>query len=101
VDGNKKIPNFSMEQKAVIGGDKIVKSISAASIVAKVTRDRIMMEMHEKYPEYAFDKHKGYGTKLHMEMLQKHGPCQIHRKSFDPVKRLLSKKINSSYQECS
>lgn len=89
VDGNKVIPNFSMEQKAVIGGDRIVKSISAASIVAKVTRDRMMMEMHEKYPQYGFDKHKGYGTKLHMDALAKYGPCEIHRKSFAPVKKAL------------
>ncbi len=89
VDGNKKIPNFSMEQKAVVGGDKIVKSISAASIIAKVTRDRIMLEMHAKYPQYGFDKHKGYGTKMHMDALSKHGPCEIHRQSFAPVTRLL------------
>jgi ribonuclease HII len=84
VDGNKVIPNCSYEQQAVIGGDKIVKSISAASIIAKVTRDRIMKEMHEKYPEYDFLKHKGYGTKLHMDMIRKHGGCEIHRKSFRP-----------------
>ena len=87
VDGNKKIPNFSLEQKAVVGGDKIVKSISAASIIAKVTRDRIMLEMHDKYPMYGFDKHKGYGTKMHMDALSKHGPCEIHRQSFAPVKK--------------
>ena len=89
VDGNKVIPNFSMEQKAVVGGDKIVKSISAASIIAKVTRDRIMMEMHAKYPQYGFDRHKGYGTKMHMDALSKYGPCEIHRQSFAPVTRLL------------
>lgn len=89
VDGNKEIPNFSMEQRVVVGGDKIVKSISAASIIAKVTRDRIMLEMHEKYPQYGFDKHKGYGTKMHMDALEKHGPSEIHRKSFAPVTRLL------------
>ena len=89
VDGNKKIPNFSMEQRAIISGDKIVKSISAASIIAKVTRDRIMREIHDKYPEYQFDRHKGYGTKLHMDSLQKYGPCEIHRKSFAPVRKLL------------
>lgn len=85
LDGNKPIPNFSAEQKAIVNGDKYVKSISAASIIAKVTRDRIMLEMHEKYPQYKFDQHKGYGTKLHFEMLQKHGPCKIHRRSFKPV----------------
>lgn len=89
VDGNKVIPNFSFEQKAIVGGDGISKSIAAASIIAKVTRDRIMMEMHEKYPEYGFDKHKGYGTKVHMDALAAYGPCEIHRKSFAPVTRLL------------
>ena len=86
VDGNKKIPNLSMEQRAIIGGDKIVKSISAASIIAKVTRDRIMREMHMKYPQYNFAQHKGYGTKIHMAALKKYGPCEIHRKSFRPVR---------------
>lgn len=85
IDGNKKIPNLSQEQKAIVNGDKIVKSISAASIIAKVTRDRIMREMHEKYPQFQFDRHKGYGTKLHMQSLEKYGPCEIHRKSFRPV----------------
>lgn len=92
VDGNKTIPNLSLEQKAIVGGDKIVKSISAASIIAKVTRDRIMQEMHGKYPEYNFAKHKGYGTKAHFEMLHKHGPCEIHRKTFEPIKSLLARR---------
>ena len=91
VDGNKKIPNLSMDQRAIVGGDKIVKSISAASIIAKVTRDRMMKEMHEKYPEYGFNKHKGYGTKFHVDALLKNGPCKIHRKTFEPVKTLVKK----------
>lgn len=91
VDGNKVIPNLTMEQYAVIGGDRISKSISAASIVAKVTRDRMMMEMHEKYPQYGLDKHKGYGTKLHMEALKNYGPSPIHRLSFAPVKKSLKR----------
>jgi ribonuclease HII len=94
VDGNKIIPNCSYNQKAIVSGDKFVKSISAASIVAKVTRDRIMYEMHKKYPAYNFTKHKGYGTKLHREMIQKYGTCQIHRKSFKLVKN--SKKVVKS-----
>lgn len=89
IDGNKKIPNLSMEQKAIVNGDEIVKSISAASIVAKVTRDRLMRKMHEKYPQYNFAQHKGYGTKLHFAMLEKHGPCEIHRRSFRPVRKSL------------
>lgn len=91
VDGNKQIPNLSIEQYAVVGGDKLVKSISAASIVAKVTRDRMMQEMHIKYPQYGLDKHKGYGTKMHMDALVKYGPCEIHRKSFAPVKKALNR----------
>lgn len=91
LDGNKKIPNLSREQKAIVNGDKYVKSISAASIVAKVTRDRIMREVHKKYPQYCFNRHKGYGTKLHMDSLQKYGPCEIHRKSFRPVRKALLK----------
>jgi ribonuclease HII len=89
VDGNKTIPNFSHEQKAIIGGDKIVKSISAASIIAKVMRDRMMKEFALKYPQYGLEKHMGYGTKLHMDALAKNGPCEIHRKSFAPVKKAL------------
>ena len=86
IDGNKPIPNFSLEQRAIVGGDKTVKSISAASIIAKVTRDRIMREMDKKYPEYCFNQHKGYGTAAHLASLKKYGPCEIHRKSFRPVK---------------
>ena len=82
VDGNKEIPNFSLRQEAVIGGDGIVKSISAASIIAKVTRDRMMLEAHEIYPEYDFDRHKGYPTAAHAAAIREHGPCPIHRKSF-------------------
>jgi ribonuclease HII len=82
VDGNKRIPNLSIDQKAIIGGDRLVKSISAASVVAKVTRDRVMHQMDKKYPLYGFSKHKGYGTKMHREMIKKHGFCEIHRRSF-------------------
>jgi ribonuclease HII len=89
LDGNKPIPNISHEQKVIVNGDKTVKSISAASIVAKVTRDRMMLGMHEKYPEYNFAQHKGYGTKAHMAALQKKGPCAIHRRSFAPVRELV------------
>lgn len=91
VDGNKEIPNLTMNQYAVIGGDRISKSISAASIVAKVTRDRMMEKFHEQYPEYGLDKHKGYGTKQHMDALSQYGPCPIHRKSFAPVKKCLTR----------
>jgi ribonuclease HII len=82
IDGQQPIPNISMRQENIANGDKFVFSIAAASIVAKVTRDQIMMELHEKFPQYGFARHKGYGTKLHFEMIAKHGPCEVHRKSF-------------------
>ena len=78
VQGEKKI-----QQKSIVKGDQKVISIAAASIIAKVTRDRIMEKMHKKYPQYGFDKHKGYGTELHIKMLKKFGACPIHRKSFN------------------
>jgi len=86
VDGNKKIPKLNLEQQAIVGGDEKVKSISAASIVAKVTRDRLMRKWHKKYPQYGFAKHKGYVTEFHLEKLKKFGPSSIHRLSFRPVR---------------
>jgi ribonuclease HII len=87
VDGNKIISGLKMEQRAIVGGDRKVKSIAAASIIAKVTRDRLMLKMHQKFPHYGFDKHKGYGTKIHLQSLKKYGPSAIHRLSFRPVKK--------------
>ena len=81
IDGNKK-PGLEIAERTVIKGDSKSANIAAASILAKVTRDRYMLEMAEKYPEYRFEKHKGYGTKLHYEMIEKYGLCDIHRKSF-------------------
>lgn len=81
IDGNR-LPNLSMSAETIIKGDAKSASIAAASILAKVTRDRYMIEMAVKYPEYKFEKHKGYGTKLHYEMLDQYGPCEIHRQSF-------------------
>lgn len=90
VDGDKIIPNFSIEQKSIVSGDKLVKSISAASIIAKVTRDRMMNEFDKKYPQYQFAKHKGYGTKIHIDALKQYGPCEIHRKTFAPVRNAIN-----------
>lgn len=73
----------------VIGGDRKVLSISIASILAKVTRDRMMREFHQKFPQYNFYRHKGYGTKLHQRCLVKHGICRIHRLSYKPIKKLI------------
>jgi ribonuclease HII len=81
IDGNFGI-NIDHEQKSVPKADENVLECSMASVIAKVTRDRIMNKYHKKYTCYHFDKHKGYGTKLHREMIMKHGPCDIHRQSF-------------------
>ena len=89
IDGNQKIPGLIKKQKTIISGDAKVFCIAAASIIAKVSRDFLMCEEDKKYPEYQFAKHKGYGTKLHLEMLNQYGPCPIHRRSFAPVKNLL------------
>ena len=76
---------FPIPQTALVGGDALSFSIAAASVIAKVTRDRIMVEMHALYPEYDFAQHKGYSTRDHIARLHKHGPCPIHRRSFEPV----------------
>lgn len=88
VDGNQ-IPPLDCSVMTVIKGDSKSESIAAASILAKVARDRYMLEMAQKYPQYCFEKHKGYGTKLHYEMIEKYGICDIHRKSF--LKKVLNK----------
>jgi ribonuclease HII len=85
VDGNR-CPTLSIRSEAVIGGDALVKSISAASILAKVTRDRMLVELHHTYPMYGFDAHAGYGTPQHLAALREHGPCEHHRRSFAPVR---------------
>lgn len=85
VDGNQRL-NHPADQWTLIGGDGKSLSIAAASVLAKVTRDRIMHEYHREYPEYEFDRHKGYGTKLHREKIRQFGPCPIHRKTFKGVK---------------
>lgn len=81
VDGNRE-PPISYPVQTIVKGDGKSMSIAAASILAKVTRDRYMVEIAEKYPQYQFEKHKGYGTKLHYQMLDEHGPCEIHRQTF-------------------
>lgn len=81
IDGNRDSA-INMPSRCVVKGDAKCADIAAASILAKVTRDRYMLEMAEKYPEYYFEKHKGYGTKLHYEALREYGPCEIHRPSF-------------------
>lgn len=92
VDGNR-LPDLrfrdgSIDGVAIIGGDATVECISAASIIAKTERDRMMLAMHEQYPDYEFARHKGYGTELHRARLREHGPCPEHRRSFAPVRAL-------------
>ena len=86
VDGNQ-CPNTDYPVIAIIKGDRTVACISAASILAKVSRDREMLEMDRKYPGYGFARHKGYPTREHVRALSEIGPCPIHRRSFAPVKR--------------
>ena len=92
VDGNR-LPNFDgaaglYTLEAVVRGDRTVPSISAASILAKVCRDRLMRRLHRKFPRYGFDRHKGYPTRAHFEALREYGPCSIHRASFGPVRQM-------------
>jgi ribonuclease HII len=88
VDGNK-LPILSIASKAVVQGDRKIYSIAAASVIAKVTRDRLMVALHEKYPVYNFIQHKGYPTTEHRMLLIKHGASEVHRRSYGPVKRAL------------
>ncbi|KAK1930554.1 Ribonuclease HII [Phytophthora citrophthora] len=86
VDGNKLPPTLELPAEAVVKGDSKVYSIAAASIIAKVTRDRLMREYDEKFPLYGLAQHKGYPTKAHIAAIAKHGPCEIHRMTFAPLK---------------
>lgn len=92
VDGNR-LPLLTVPAQAIVRGDDLVPAISAASILAKVTRDRQCLVMHEAQPAYGFDRHKGYGTSEHLAALQRHGPCDFHRRSFAPVARALHQSI--------
>jgi ribonuclease HII len=92
IDGNKAPEAEGFKMEAVIDGDAKSLSIAAASILAKVHRDRIMRNYAKMYPQYGFDSHKGYGTKAHVEALRKHGVCPIHRQSYKPVKEFINNK---------
>ena len=91
IDGTNVLPIIGYKMMRIQEGDLFHYSISAGSVLAKVQRDRIMREYSKKYPQYGFERHVGYGTKLHMEMLEKYGPCDIHRRCFRPVRELLEK----------
>lgn len=94
VDGNQ-LPRVtlpaSVSLQALVGGDALEPAISAASIIAKVTRDRWMAQLHRQYPDYGFDRHKGYPTAAHLEALGRHGACPEHRRSFAPVRRVVGR----------
>ena len=90
VDGNR-LPVLDIRAEAIVKGDSTVPSISAASILAKVERDRWCVEVDAQFPNYGFLTHKGYGTQVHLRALQEHGPCVLHRRSFAPVAKLLGK----------
>ena len=86
-------PELACRARAIVDGDASHKAISAASILAKTARDAEMTRLHERYPHYGFDKHKGYSTPEHLESLQRHGPCEIHRRSFEPVRVFFQKDL--------
>ena len=88
IDGNQGL-NLPIAQKSIRKGDQLSNSIAAASIIAKVTRDHLMSEVHEKYPQYNFARHKGYGTKEHLRAIERFGICELHRKTFRGVKEYL------------
>lgn len=90
IDGRDKF-QFDVPHTSIIKGDLKVRCISAASVIAKVTRDKLMLEFAEKYPQYGFDVHKGYGTERHQSALKKYGPSDIHRTSYAPIKQLIWK----------
>ena len=94
IDGRSK-PPINIPMETIIGGDKTVKCISAASIIAKVTRDKIMSDYHEEFPLYCFNQHKGYSTKQHQALVKMHGICSIHRNSFSFIKQCLAVTTNS------
>ena len=94
VDGNKTLVDCFCDNTAIIKGDSRVAEISAASILAKVERDAQMLDLHQQYPEYGFDKHKGYPTKVHREILTEIGPCPEHRRSYAPVRDALNNVVD-------
>ncbi|MEA5125240.1 ribonuclease HII [Xanthomonas floridensis] len=94
IDGNRVPKGLPCPAEALIGGDALDRAIMAASIVAKVTRDRLMHQLHAQHPEYRFDQHKGYSTPTHLAALQTHGPCPQHRRSFAPVRLALESRLS-------
>ncbi len=89
IDGNRVPKALPCSAEALVGGDGRDRAIMAASIIAKVTRDRYMVQLHQQHPQYGFDQHKGYSTPMHLAALRQHGPCPEHRRSFSPVREAL------------
>lgn len=89
IDGRAELPGVEIKQRAVVGGDRLHAEIAAASIIAKVARDRWMTTQAVRYPQYRFERHVGYGTRLHRQQLATHGICPLHRRNFAPIKKLL------------
>jgi ribonuclease HII len=92
IDGNR-APELDFEVQTIVQGDRLEPAISAASILAKVSRDRYMLQLHDTFPYYGFDQNKGYPTPGHLQLLLQHGPCTQHRRSFAPVRRLLQMEL--------
>lgn len=92
IDGNQ-APALKCASRTIVQGDRLEASISAASILAKVRRDWLMQKIHADYPEYGFDRNKGYPTQQHLSLLKTHGPCPEHRRSFAPVRRALAQGV--------
>jgi len=90
------LPDVHLVQRAIVKGDSLSRSIAAASVVAKVTRDRVMGELHDRYPQYNFRAHKGYGTAEHLRLLDRFGPCDAHRKCFRPIADMTSQRPAST-----
>lgn len=91
IDGNKTPKGLSIPAEAIVKGDDKILEISAASILAKTARDAVMLELHSQYPEYGFDRHKGYPTAYHLQQLEKFGITPVHRRSYGPVRKILEK----------
>lgn len=96
VDGNR-LPVLKIAAEAIVQGDALVQAISAASILAKVHRDRLCLTLHEQHPQYGFDEHKGYGTAMHLAALKQHGACVHHRRSFAPVREALVSPVSMAF----
>ncbi|BBO59570.1 ribonuclease HII [Mycoavidus sp. B2-EB] len=97
IDGNR-CPTLKMQAEAIVRGDALLPEISAASILAKVTRDRMLLELHALHPEYGFAAHAGYGTAQHLAALKQYGPCHHHRRSFAPVRKALMQGVARTHK---